>query len=264
MHLVSAGALVAGVLLAGIGGQTRFVGAVSRVGDFELRLAASKRVFLSTEPAIVTASLLYVGPERAATVYVHGWRAVSFDLPSLGVALEPRGRWPCDELQLQRGVPLALAMQRPGDDAVGIRLPANVWHVSASAAIYGASCQTAPIRLSAEIKVEVRDDINVPMIDLATLREPPYLCATAAGFGLLARNPDTGLGIVGKAGGRVRNVVWPYGFTAQDDGGLAVLIGPDHAVVAVEGDRVIFGGAAGGGAFVACFGVRRLGPDEEF
>ena len=68
------------------------------------------------------------------------------------------------------------------------------------------------------------------------------VCALAAVGGVLAYDSTYGLGL--KSGGRVRVVVWPYGYSARrEKDGIVVLIDPSGRVVAREGDHLAAAGA---------------------
>lgn len=82
-------------------------------------------------------------------------------------------------------------------------------------------------------------------LDLATVDEPATgaidLCPMALAQATLVRNPRTGLGFTSGLGD-VRDVVWPAGYTAWIEGGLAVLRDASGELVAREGDIVRSGG----------------------
>jgi hypothetical protein len=98
------------------------------------------------------------------------------------------------------------------------------------------------------------------LIPLWTSAPPPVIngdevCRSALGGGRLARHPDSGLG-VRNAFGEVQPIVWPFGFEARDDYGVAVLVDADGVVVAREGDFVQFaGGFNVDSVFAACGAV---------
>ena len=59
--------------------------------------------------------------------------------------------------------------------------------------------------------------------------------------GTLVRDATSGVALRDPQG-LVRQVVWPYGYAARDDGGRFVVLDASGAVVAHEGDRVSIGG----------------------
>jgi hypothetical protein len=75
--------------------------------------------------------------------------------------------------------------------------------------------------------------------------------------GVLARQPESGLGLRNERGD-VDPIIWPYGFSAREVGGVALLIDRKGAVAAREGDRVAFAGGLSpnvDGVYEACGGV---------
>lgn len=89
-----------------------------------------------------------------------------------------------------------------------------------------------------------------------------HVCRLALGGGELARHPDSGLGV--KNGfGDLRPIVWPFGYTARQDGDGAVLVDRAGDIVAWEGDLVQFGGGLNvDGVFAACGDVEMFQPDR--
>jgi hypothetical protein len=62
--------------------------------------------------------------------------------------------------------------------------------------------------------------------------------------------------------GLVRQVIWPRGYSARDDGGRIVVLDATGAVVAHEGDRVAIGGGEidAQGTWMGCGGTTVLDP----
>jgi len=62
--------------------------------------------------------------------------------------------------------------------------------------------------------------------------------------------------------GLVRQVIWPNGYSARDDGGRIVVLDATGAVVAHEGDRVAIGGGEidAQGTWMGCGGTTVLDP----
>ncbi len=104
-----------------------------------------------------------------------------------------------------------------------------------------------------------------PVGQLALWTAPPPLrhpgtedgvCRLALMSGIVARHPDSGLGIKGRQSDKAFPVRWPFGYTARHEPDGIVLIHPDGSVAAGEGDMVRFGGGLGeGDIFEGCGGV---------
>jgi hypothetical protein len=84
----------------------------------------------------------------------------------------------------------------------------------------------------------------------------PQACMAALITGTLVRDVPSGVAIRDTQG-LVRQVVWPYGYAARDDGGRLVVLDAAGAVVAHEGDRVSIGGGETGtdGTWLGCGGT---------
>lgn len=164
-----------------------------------------------------------------------------------------------------------------------VRLPAGVWHVFVQAEFSeGPTCGVSHGHdMRAEVVVEVQASAPAvspseslestqaapsasPMsIALRTAARPAptlydgrAICRTAFAEGYLARDPDTGLGLGTAAGGQVRRIIWPYGYSARIEGDVAVLVNEHGEIVAKEGDHLVLGGGLGlDGIFEACAGV---------
>ena len=94
--------------------------------------------------------------------------------------------------------------------------------------------------------------------------EPPgtlQACMAALTSGTLVRDATSGVALR-DPDGSVRQVVWPYGYTARDDGGRLVVLDASGAVVAHEGDRVSIGGGEidSRGTWLGCGGTTILTP----
>ncbi|HJP88644.1 MAG TPA: hypothetical protein VJ850_06395 [Candidatus Limnocylindrales bacterium] len=202
-------------------------------------------MYLSSEATDVTASLTYLGPYPWTTVqlpYPRGIRfVISGGYPHVSLEGE-RGRYGCKEVTLFRGAPFDVPLANVSDPPEPISLPANIWDIEASTAIYRSSCYDDPIPLIASIKLEVRDDMAVPMIDLATRADWADQCIDRELSGVLTRDTATGLGTRAAPGRPIRDVLWPLGFAARVQNGVATLMDRSGKAVAREGDRVRLGG----------------------
>jgi hypothetical protein len=115
---------------------------------------------------------------------------------------------------------------------------------SASAAIGGAPPATVALRTQAP------EPAGTPQACMASLVE-----------GSLVRDAPSGVA-VRDAQGLVHQVVWPFGYSARDDGGRLVVLDASGSVVAHEGDRVSIGGGEIGtdGTWLGCGGTTILSP----
>ena len=234
-------------------------------GDFELVLASDKQVYAPNEPIHIEGRLTYRGTSSSVLI---GYDAlISFQIAEKvfgKIQVGDLSLLMCATSTLVRDEPLIAAMHKSGgyhggsltdDEQAWLRdpvltLPVGTWHVSASAS---SPClgQGAPYELGTELTIVVRDPVGASAppsalgtgtpIHLATVGPNIDLCPTALSGGVLARNPRTGLGFwLGI--GPVLDVVWPAGFTAWTEDGVAVLRNPAGTVVAREGDQVRSGG----------------------
>ena len=93
-------------------------------------------------------------------------------------------------------------------------------------------------------------------IPLRTVPEPVQGCRAALGGGVLTRHPASGLGITLQDGELVAGL-WPFGFTARQEGEITVLVDAEGLVVAREGDSIVFTGyRLNDGTFYACSSIR--------
>ena len=89
--------------------------------------------------------------------------------------------------------------------------------------------------------------------------ETPDACPAALISGTLVRHAQSGMGIRDPAG-QVRQVIWPRGYFARDDGGSLAVIDQSGNVVAHEGDLVgIGGGEQLDGTWLGCGGIQAPG-----
>lgn len=76
-------------------------------------------------------------------------------------------------------------------------------------------------------------------------------CMDALLGGTLAINNQSGLGVT-SPGGETMAVEWPFGYTARNEGGRAVLLDETGKVVAKVGDEITVGGGFGTQFWHAC------------
>jgi hypothetical protein len=89
--------------------------------------------------------------------------------------------------------------------------------------------------------------------------ETPEACPAALISGTLVRHAQSGIGIRDSAG-QVRQVIWPRGYFARDDGGRLSVVDQSGNVVAHEGDFVgIGGGELADGTWLGCGGIQAPG-----
>ncbi len=86
-------------------------------------------------------------------------------------------------------------------------------------------------------------------------------CMTALIEGTLVREEHSGLALQ-DAQGLVRQVIWPSGYSARNDGGRFIVLDGSGNVVAHEGDRVSIGGGEidAKGTWLGCGGTTVLAP----
>jgi hypothetical protein len=79
--------------------------------------------------------------------------------------------------------------------------------------------------------------------------------------GTLVREEQSGVALRDPQG-MVRQVIWPNGYSARDDGGRLVVLDASGNVVAHEGDRVSIGGGEidAMGTWLGCGGTTVLTP----
>lgn len=302
LAVVVIGAVVAGVLKVGPGpgdssaGSTNVangpIEATTRSGDFELTIRSAKARYAIDEPIDIKALLAYLGSGSVQIAHGQGagGTAVGFGVEEPifgGLRLTPVVAESCERSTLEGGTPLEVPFAKAGgwsgDDPRAdeyrayfqdpvLRLPAGVWHVYAVAGFSIETCSPDPIELRVDLTIEVveRAAAETPEphpsgatgISLVTAVEPEKGCWTQYQEGRLVRDPVTGLGI--SADRFASGVVWPFGYTARDEAGVAVLVGPDGQAVAREGQPVAFSGPGPGedGLIHACGDVRVVETDR--
>lgn len=96
-------------------------------------------------------------------------------------------------------------------------------------------------------------------IELQTLPpesgQTPAACMAALRTGTLVRHPQTVVGL--RDDGGVIGVIWPFGYSARDDGGRLAVVDGSGKVLAHEGDLVSVGGGFAGdeSTWTACGGI---------
>jgi len=91
--------------------------------------------------------------------------------------------------------------------------------------------------------------------------ETPAACPAALIEGVLVRDAQSSVGLR-DAQGLIRQVIWPNGYFARDDGGRLSVRDGSGNVVAHEGDRVSIGGGEidANGTWLGCGGTTVLAP----
>ena len=283
--VVAIGAVLASVLKIGPGPGDSSAGstdapngpieATTRAGDFELMIRSAKARYAVDEPIDVKASLVYLGSGSVQIAHGQGARgtAVGFGIeePVFGdLRLAPVVAESCERSTLEGGIPLEVPFAKAGgwsgdDPRAGeyqawfqdpvLRLPAGVWHIYAVAGFSIETCRPDPIQMRVDLTIEVdrqaTADLPAPLpsdqseIDLMTAPERAKGCRLQFNEGRLVRHLATGLGIIDSSGNIV-GVVWPFGYTARQDDGVATLIASDGRVVAREGEVYGFSGPGPG------------------
>lgn len=97
-------------------------------------------------------------------------------------------------------------------------------------------------------------------VGLRTAPAPAQACMDALIGGTLVRHAPSGLGIT-DADGQTTTVVWPFGYSARDEGGRIALVDERGQVVAHVGDEIQVGGGFGD-VWYACGPVSVVVPDR--
>lgn len=89
----------------------------------------------------------------------------------------------------------------------------------------------------------------------------PQACPAALIEGTLVREKQSGVALRDPQG-LVRQIIWPFGYSARDQGGRLVVLDASGNVVAAEGDRVSIGGGEidAKGTWLGCGGTTVLAP----
>lgn len=268
------------------------IAATKRSGEFELTVWSAKARYEVDEPIDIEASLVYLGSGSVQIAHGQGagGTAVGFGVeePVIGeLRLAPVVRESCERSVLQAGNSLKVPFAKAGGGWSGddpradeyrawfedpvLRLPAGVWHVYSVAGFSIDTCSPDAIQIRVDLTIEVVERARVetpePLasaatdIDLLTAPAPENGCWTQYNEGRLVRDVVTGLGIFMDR--MSIRVVWPFGFSARDEAGVAGLIGLDGKVVAREGQVVAFSGPGPGedGLIHACGDVRVVDAD---
>jgi hypothetical protein len=123
-------------------------------GPFTLEIRATKAVYSSEDPVVVTATLTYTGPDASAVIS-HGYGSpISIGVvePVDGLSMGTGWRLSCSTSTLDRGVPVSTSFHKSGDSTempipslMAIindpRMPSGVWHFYVEALFSeGAGC----------------------------------------------------------------------------------------------------------------------------
>lgn len=96
-----------------------------------------------------------------------------------------------------------------------------------------------------------------------SMRPEAGICDLALISGIVARHPNSVLGLRGRRSNKVAPLFWPFGYTSREEQGVIVLVDPHGTVVAREGDRVEMGGGLNvEGETEACGWVEVVGGKE--
>lgn len=225
--------------------------ASATAGDFELRLEAAKGEFASNETLDVAGFLTYRGQEPRVVVGVLSPGPITFsmDVPE-GIYLITRGRWSCDPVVLARDVPMSWSLLNL-NGFVQFEVPHGLYDISASADVQLGGCTEQREGIEASITVAVID--GPEDIAIWTDRGAPGACPANASGGILVRDPANGLGVL--QGNTLRGGLWPRGFSAHLENGVAVLVDADGHLVAHEGDHIVFSGGFGFPLIAPCGGI---------
>lgn len=213
------------------------------VGDVQLTIEAAKGHFRTNEPIDVRASLLYRGEAESLSIAYGALGPVGFTIP--GVILEPSPPEVCEELVLERDVPLIQRMSTVGGTPEMFRLPHGIHEITAEASFMVGGCQAGVTELMTQVLIAVAEDEND--VPIRTVHHQGGACALRNNSGSIVAHAETGLG-VRYADGQVRGAVWPFGYSARrDSDGVPVLIDAGGQPVARESDPISFGGGVIGG-----------------
>lgn len=228
------------------------------LGDFRLSILGkpgSRPLSYSADESIeISAQLTYEG-SASVIEYSAGLRPVYFWIEQLdGPLLPPRVvAAPCVGYSLTRGEALAV----PYADSAGqeLRLSPGTYVVTATASGNFDGCQGEGFGLEASLVVKVADVPGPVAVPLSTASGACFFTALQSGY--LVAHSDTGLGI--RNGARTSPVLWPPGYSARRERGVAVLVRPDGVIAAREGDVIYFGSYTDDARVVAC-GQVNIGP----
>ena len=135
------------------------------------------------------ASLYYLGPADSITIGYGAFGPSEFSIPGLlGPPMRPQV---CDEIVLERDVPLTEKLSEIGGDPVGFHLPHGLHRITAMASFGAGGCPASPAGIETNIVVAVKDGPD----DIPIWTDPhePAVCPANRAGGLLAIHPDTGL-----------------------------------------------------------------------
>lgn len=258
----------------GATGPNRTVTVNIETGTFRLGISSPSAVVFADQPITISTTHVYLGPLDQTLVSafdpVPEFTIVQLDATAptdIGAALVDDA---CREWSMARDVPTGGSLgwiglisgdgvdrdwQASHISGAELRLPAGTWRITASFSAYFApECAGRLATVVAAIDIEVIPSTG-SKIELWTASQPSTICALARGSGRLALDTRSGLGVAGP-NGEVHSTKWPFGYTARQEAGGAVLIAPTGQIVAREGDLISFAGAAmEDGNFFACTSI---------
>ena len=92
-------------------------------------------------------------------------------------------------------------------------------------------------------------------VQLRAQETPTNECMAARMEGTLVRDPRSGLALR-QTTGIVEQVIWPFGYSAREEGGRLAVLDATGTVLAYEGDQVaVGGGEIESGTWLACAGT---------
>jgi hypothetical protein len=125
--------------------------------------------------------------------------------------------------------------------------------------VVAAACTATPLP-----SLSVNESGHVELRTLAPERDQsPAACMAALLTATLVRHPNTGLGLRSDDG-HVIGVIWPFGYSARDDGGRLAVVDRSGKVLAHEFDTVsVAGGFAGDETLLTgCGGITSVAVRE--
>lgn len=210
-------------------------------GDFELSVDATKGAFRTGEQIDVRAALVYRGPNENVTIGYGALGAIVFTIPGILSSSSPPDV--CEELVLERGVPLTGRISTVRGTPEAFRLPHGIYDITGQAAFRVGDCRAGVAELQTMVTISVAEDEHD--IPIRTVPHEGGACPLKHNSGWLVVHHETGLG-VRNADGMVRGATWPYGYSAHRGAdGVGVLVDAGGGLVAREEEKISFGGAFG-------------------
>lgn len=258
------------------------------IGDFTLQLQAGHATYVAGAPIDVSAWYAFASGVGNTITVSHFVPQMEFSISQVDDAAQLI-RYvlydsACQELTLVDGrevhvaiadgnVTTIRAVSWPPSTADALKegilqLPVGRWRITAvvqmSIGPCGAPGEFRQLHASIEIDVVGPDEAA---IDLATGPVPTLPngtkgCLMALGSGILALNPRTGLGFADESGKVITDVVWPDGYSARYQDGLAILIDDSGHIVATVRDEMSLGGGYGDDNVFHVCGAGMVGDAE--